>query len=198
MATLTVRTAQTKSPVSLLSANHPSTLVLTTLLSASHPIRSAMAKWTVLTARTKDPSVVMFALSVLVISSFGLLSWWLRCKVILYLKSTQQWLKIRQNRSHVDTGALYTQLKMKNESYFFMGLAFCLVMLKLLPQKRTFCCLNHNCISVLALKQLLYTLRTIPETDPDQNNSKVSGQGCVGLSFFEIMLSISLQLMFLL
>lgn len=69
--TLTVRIARMKSPVSLLSVNHQSTLVQMTLLSASLPIRSAMEKWTVLTARTKDSSVVMSVLSVYVISSRG-------------------------------------------------------------------------------------------------------------------------------
>lgn len=54
-----------KSPVSLLSASHPSTLVATTHLSASHLIRSAMEKWTVQTARMKDPSAVMFVLHVI-------------------------------------------------------------------------------------------------------------------------------------
>lgn len=47
-----------KSPVSPLSASHPSTLVPTTPLSASHLTRSAITKWTVPTARMKDPSAV--------------------------------------------------------------------------------------------------------------------------------------------
>lgn len=66
--TLTARTAQTKNPASLLSANHPSTPVPTTPSPASHLIRSAMAKWIVLTARMKGPSAVMFVLSERVIS----------------------------------------------------------------------------------------------------------------------------------
>lgn len=71
-----------KSPVSLLSVSHPSTLVQTTLLSASHLIRSAMEKWTAPTAQMKDPSVVMFVLPAHVIS-FYVFCHPARCKVIL-------------------------------------------------------------------------------------------------------------------
>lgn len=82
MGILTVRIAQMKSPVSLLSVSRLSTLVQTTLLSASHLIRSAMEKWTALTVPTKDSSAVMFVLSVHVIS-FCVFCHPTRCKVIL-------------------------------------------------------------------------------------------------------------------
>lgn len=59
MGTLTVRTDRMKNPVSRRSVSHPSTPVRTTPLSAWLLTRSAMAKWTVPTARMKDPSVVM-------------------------------------------------------------------------------------------------------------------------------------------
>lgn len=50
-----------KSRASRLSASRPSTLVQTTLLSASRRIRSAMERWTVPTAPMKDPSAVKFS-----------------------------------------------------------------------------------------------------------------------------------------
>lgn len=62
-ATLTARTAPMKSPAKRPSASRPSTLVPTTLLCASPPTRSATAKWTARTARTRDPSAVTLAAS---------------------------------------------------------------------------------------------------------------------------------------
>lgn len=56
-----------KSLVNLLSVNRPNTPVPTTPLSALRLIKSAMAKWTVLTAQMKDQYVVMFVLSMSVI-----------------------------------------------------------------------------------------------------------------------------------
>lgn len=61
MATLTVRTAQMKIPVSRPSASHPSIPVPTMPLCASPPTRSATARWTVQTVPMKDLYVVMFA-----------------------------------------------------------------------------------------------------------------------------------------
>lgn len=72
-----------KSPVSLQSVSHPSTLVPTTPLSASRLIRSATAKWTVQTARMKDPSAVMFVLHVISFCYVVLLSCKM-LKVIIY------------------------------------------------------------------------------------------------------------------
>lgn len=68
--TSTARTAPMKSPASPLCASHPSTLVPMTPPRASRPIRSATAKWTVRIARTKEPSVVLFVLSLHVIFLF--------------------------------------------------------------------------------------------------------------------------------
>lgn len=59
--TSTVRTARMKSRASRLRVSRPSTRVPTTPRSASRPIRSATAKWTVRIAPTKDPSVVMMS-----------------------------------------------------------------------------------------------------------------------------------------
>lgn len=70
-ATLTARTAPMKSPAKLPSASRPSTLVPTTLLCASPPTRSATAKWTARTARTRDPSVVTLAPSCLPVHRFA-------------------------------------------------------------------------------------------------------------------------------
>lgn len=97
METLTVRTAQMKSPVSLLSVSHPSTIVPTTPLSASPLTRSAMAKWTVLTAPMKDPSVVMF-LS-LVVFFPPILSSCMMQNVIFYLNKRLKYVESRIDTS---------------------------------------------------------------------------------------------------
>ena len=76
--TSTARTAQMKSPASPLCASHPSTLVPMTPPRASRPIRSATAKWTVRIARMKEPSVVLFVLSLHVIFFF-----FMACFVVL-------------------------------------------------------------------------------------------------------------------
>lgn len=90
MATLTVRTALMKSPVKLPSASRPSTLVPTTLLCASPPTRSAMAKWTAQTARMRDPSAVTLATSHLPIHRFA--SDPLRNAACLHVRS-RQWCR---------------------------------------------------------------------------------------------------------
>lgn len=60
-----------KSPAKPPSASRPSTLVPTTLLSASPPTRSATAKWTARTARTRVPSAVTLAPSRLPVHRFA-------------------------------------------------------------------------------------------------------------------------------
>lgn len=90
-ATLTARTAPMKSLVKPPSASRPSTLVPTTLLCASPPTRSATAKWTARTARTRDPSAVTLATSPLSIHHFA-----------SDLLRNAAWLHMRAHFSHVD------------------------------------------------------------------------------------------------
>lgn len=89
--TSTARTAPMKSPASPLCASHQSTLVPMTPPRASRPIRSATAKWTVRIARTKEPSVVLFVLSLHVIFFFFvwfvLSSWKMPTVILQYIKS---------------------------------------------------------------------------------------------------------------